>query len=84
MLNYDVKQQEIRLYQDGAYIDTEDTKSNETFNVSGDGRIVIGNNYTMGRGGYTSSEVYELYFFNELLPETKIRMLSQQMGSCVQ
>ena len=51
VLNFDVKQQEIRLYQDGAYIDSEDTKSDENFGISGDGRIVIGKNYTVGRGG---------------------------------
>ena len=84
VLNFDGKQQEIRLYRDGVYINTVDTKSHETFNVSANGRIVIGKNYTVGRRGHTSSEVDELYFFNHVLPETKIRMLSQQMGSCVQ
>ena len=59
--------------------------TDENFGISGDGRIVIGKNYTVGRGGYTSVKVDELYFFNELLPESKIRMLSQQqMSSCVQ
>ena len=84
MLNFDVKQQEIRLYENGAYFRTG-IKYDSTDTISGDGRIVIGKNDTVGRGGYTSAEVDELYIYNELLPESKIRMLSQQqMSSCVQ
>ena len=84
VLNFHVKQQVIRLYQDGVYVYADSPKSNGEFRLSGDGRVVIGRNYTRWNCGYASVEVDELLFFNQLLPETKIRKLSLQMGSCIQ
>ena len=87
MLNFDVKQQEIRLYQDGAYVGNDSSKSEDKFLLRADGRIAIGrgksrwdpkwNNVDCD---YSSVDVDELYFFNQLLPEAQIKVLSQQNG----
>ena len=79
VLNFDVKQQELGLYQDGTFLNSNGMVSDEESRHSGDGRIVVGRSYTIWRRGYASVEVDELLFFNQLLPEAKIRILSQQM-----
>ena len=84
MLNFDVKQQEIRLYQDGVYLYTDSTKSDNTYHDDSLGLIAIGRTFTNRLLGWASVEVDELLLYNQLLPETKIKMLSQQKGSCVQ
>ena len=43
----------------------------------GDGRIIIGRQYTGNDGIYASIEIDELRFFNRTLTEAQITMLSQ-------
>ena len=46
VLNFNVKQQELRLYQNGLHVQTDSTKSNNTYLDNGLGMIAIGKTFT--------------------------------------
>ena len=70
----------IRIYQDGVEVANDTTKSFRTCQDAScrpDGRIVVGRQYTTMDRGYCSLQVDELAFFNEILSQEEITMLSQ-------
>ena len=67
---------EIQIYNNAEKVATDKTKALGT-NSKGNGRIVIGRNFSGSDGKYGSVEIDELLFFNQALPETKITLLSK-------
>ena len=70
----------IRIYHDGVEVANDTTKSYGTCQHPAcrpDGRIVVGRQYTKMGLGYCSFQVDELAFFNEILSQEQITMLSQ-------
>ena len=65
----------IRLYHNRTMVGHKNFFSHH-HNV-GDGRIIIGRQYTDTDGLYTSIQIDELRFFNRTLTEAQILMLSQ-------
>ena len=55
----------IRVYYDGLEVANDTMKSAWSFSA-GDGRVVVGKIYTNRDEGYTSMQIDELIFFNNL------------------
>ena len=78
-LNFNVKQQAIWIYQDGAHVTTQSRKSEVSRIRPGNGRIVVGKVTSNDRQfEFASVEVDELCLFNRVLTEAEIKILSQQ------
>ena len=79
-LNFNVKQQALWIYQDGVHVRTYSTKREFSGIHPGDGRIVVGKviSNISRQFGFASVEVDELSFFNRVLTEAEIKILSQQ------
>ena len=70
----------IRIYHNGMQVANDTTKSFRTCEhplCSPDGRIVVGRQYTRMNRRYCSLQVDDLAFFNEILSQEEIKMLSQ-------
>ena len=66
----------IRIYHDGIEV-ASDTTTHGDPKHNGDRRIVIGRYHAKSEGTYSSLQVDELLFFNQMLTDDEITMLSQ-------
>ena len=69
----------IRAYHDGVKVGS-DTNIHGDGKDNGDRRIVMGRYFVKSATSYSSVQVDELLFFNQLLTDDKITMLSQLSG----
>ena len=63
--------QGIRNYNDGAEVESDTTKNQQSFSP-GDGRIVVGRFFTDRNQQYASVQVDELIFFNRTLTSAEV------------
>ena len=71
--NYDGES--VKMFMDGAEVASSTTKGGGPY-VAGDGRIVVGREYTDKDWNYASVEVDELTFFNRSLSSDEITSLA--------
>ena len=66
----------IRIYENGIQTGSDDTQSAHAYQP-GEGRVVIGRQYTDVDAAYASVDIDELLFFNETLSDQDIRDLNK-------
>ena len=67
----------IRIYQDGVEVRSARKYIRENPKHNGDRIIVIGRSFAESAGTYSSIQVDELLFFNQMLIDPQVTMLSQ-------
>ena len=76
VLNFIGPDDGIRIYHDGMEVGS-DTNIRGNPKHNGDRRIVIGRYFAESAGTYSSIQVDELLFFNQMLIDPQVTMLSQ-------